>query len=70
MASFFGLLSIWFHLLSRLSCSSQVLSSVVFCAVFSEARIPNPPPLLFVLDLFAHLYPFIDIFPLSSASFL
>ena len=62
MAMFFGLLSIWIHLLSRLSCSSLVLSSVVFCAIFSETRIPTPPPLLFVLDFSAHLYPFIDIF--------
>ena len=33
-----------------------------FALFFSETRIPTPPPLLFVLDFSAHLYPFIDIF--------
>ena len=32
-----------------------------FALFFSETRIPTPPPLLFVLDLSVHLYPFINI---------
>ena len=41
------------------------ITGVVLCCVlriFSETRIPTPTPLLFVQDLSAHLYPFIDIF--------
>ena len=43
------------------SCSSEGLSSVTFWASFLATRIPTPPPLLFVLGLWIHLYPLIDI---------
>ena len=62
MAIFLGLHSSLIHLVSRCSGASLLLSSVVFLASFSVTRIPTPPPLLFGLGLWTHLYPFIDIF--------
>ena len=58
---FFGLHSILIHMVSSCSCFSPLVSSVVFCAIFSETRIPIPPPELFALGLSIHLYPLIDI---------
>ena len=58
---FLGLHSRWIHFVSIWSCSSEGLSSVTFWVSFSATRIPTPPPLLFVLGLRIHLYPFIDI---------
>ena len=57
---FLGLHSRLIHFVSIWSCSSEGLSSVTFWASFSAIRIPTPP-LLFVLGLWIHLYPLIDI---------
>ena len=56
-----GRQSSFIHFVSNRSCSSPLLSSVVFRAIFSETRIPTPPPLLFVLCFSIHLYPLIEI---------
>ena len=61
MAIFFGLHSSLIHFVSTWSWSSPLLSSVVFCAIFSATRIPTPPPLLFGLGLWIHLYPLTEI---------
>ena len=61
MAMFLGLHSRLIHFVSIWSCSSEGLSSVTFWASFSATRIPTPPPLLFILGLWIHLYPLIDI---------
>ena len=61
MAMFLGLHSRLIHFVSIWSCSSEGLSSVTFWASFSATRIPTPPPLLFNLGLWIHLYPLIDI---------
>ena len=61
MAMFLGMHSRLIHFVFIRSCSSEGLSSVTFWASFSATRIPTPPPLLFVLGLWIHLYPLIDI---------
>ena len=58
---FLGLHSRLIHFVSIWLCSSEGLSSVTFWASFSATRIPTPPPLLFVLGLWIHLYPLVDI---------
>ena len=61
MAMFFGLHSSRIHFDSRCACSSHSLSSMVFWAIFSDIRIPTPPPLLLFLGFSAQRYPFIEI---------
>ena len=67
---FFGLHSSLIHIVSSCSCSSPLESSVALCAIFSETRIPIPPPELFALGLFIHLYPLIVICSPFLALFL